>query len=38
MAILNKDTSVGDITDVYDRLSSISTTGGGVLILNMMQL
>ena len=26
MAILNKDTSIGDINDVYDRLS---TLGGG---------
>lgn len=23
MAILNKDTSIGDITDVYDRLSNL---------------
>lgn len=29
MAILNKNTSIGDINDVYDRLSSISPSGGG---------
>lgn len=31
MAVLNKDTSIGDINDVYDRLSSISPSGGGGL-------
>ena len=30
MAILNKDTSIGDITDVYDKLNSIDGGGGGI--------
>ena len=28
MAILNKDTSIGDITDVYDKINSIDGGGG----------
>lgn len=32
MAILNKDTSIGDINDVYDRLS---TLGGGQAIITV---
>lgn len=38
MAILNKDTSIGDISDVYDRLNSISTTGGGRELRNIVLL